>query len=76
MLLRLDDFHVVGHAGGEAVLRLRQRLLGEIEAGLGNLDLLRSGFQVEDGILHFLFDTRPSSCRPAPGAPSARRRLP
>ena len=58
LLLRLNHFDVVGHAGGEAVLRLRQGLLRKIKTGLGDLDLLRGGIQIQDGILHFLLDAR------------------
>ena len=57
LLLRLHHFHVVGHAGAEAVLRLLQRLPRIIESGLGDVDLFRGGFEIQQRVLNVLLDT-------------------
>ena len=48
--LRLADGQVVADAGVEALLRLAERLVGQIDVGLCGLDELRGGLNVEDGV--------------------------
>ncbi len=45
--LRLHDFQVVGHSGGEAILRLRERLFRQVDGTAGHFDLLGGGVQIE-----------------------------
>ncbi len=57
LLLRLDHFHVIGDAGGKAVLRLHQRLLRKVQSGLRDLHLFGSGLQIQQSILNVLLNT-------------------
>src|SRR5580693_6554342 len=54
--LRLNDFEVVGYAGGEAILRLGKSLLSQIDGTAGDLDLLGGGTQVQQRGTDFKID--------------------
>ena len=43
----LHYFNVVGNAGGEAIARLCERLRSEIQIALGDGNLIRGGFQIQ-----------------------------
>src|SRR5208282_973296 len=55
-LLRLNQFEVVGHAGGEAIFGLGEGLLRQIDGAAGNFDLLGGGGQVEQRGSDFIVD--------------------
>src|ERR1044071_4672062 len=57
-LLRLHHFNVVGDAGGKAIPRLRQFLVGELARTRGDLRLLASSLQIEKRRAHVVVDLR------------------
>ena len=50
--LRLHDFDGVSDASGEAIPRLEERFLGQINIAAGNFHLLGRGLQVENCSAH------------------------
>ena len=54
--LRLHNFQVVCNAGGKSILRLRQRLLRQIDRTPRHFHLLRSCIQIEKRSPHLVVD--------------------
>ncbi len=54
--LGLRDGQVVGDAGVEALLRFAERLVGEVDVGVGGVDELGGGLDVEEAVADVLID--------------------
>ena len=54
--LRLHDFQIVGYAGGEAILRLRECLFRQIDRTASHFHLLGGGVQIEQRGADFVID--------------------
>ena len=54
--LGLGDGQVVGDAGVEALLSFAERLVGEVDVGVGGFDEFGGGLDVEDAVADVLVD--------------------
>ena len=54
--LGLHDLEIVGNSGGEAILRLSQRLFGQFDGTAGDLHLLGRGIKIEQGRTDLVID--------------------
>src|SRR5579864_7876968 len=54
--LGLHYFQIVSNSGGEAILRLSERLFGQFDGTAGNLDLFGRGIKIEQGRTDFVID--------------------
>ncbi len=75
LVLRGDDFNIVGGAGLEAVLREGQFALRELLALLGDADLFGCGVEVEEGLADVLIDAAFEVCDLIVDALDARGKL-